>query len=261
MFVQVRSILSDTQNTSAAARVWLDLIVPRLSELVHSYNRHERMGGVFAIDHLLEIEHDDAVEMRATKFHRMYQYVKAALLFHHGDVELTSAAIKPLNRVLELGINFGDSFMEQEIPSLLLELGHENDHNRYGAVLILKAFARHMSHQFYHYVHKVLLFIWTPLRDPKAYVREAGADLLASCFDVVGERPNNKDVNFSPAKILKEAVQGLRSTAVDNIHGSLLAYRMILLHSSSVRTYSFKQILPHSHSTFYVPAVCQRLLC
>lgn len=214
------------------------------------------MGGILAIDRLIDIEHDDAIEARATKYYRLYQYVKAALLFST-DVDLTSAATKTLNRVLELGGNFGDAFMPQEIPRLLEQLRNERDHNRYGSVLILKAFARHFSHQFSSYVLDVLGFIWVPLKDSRAYVREAGADLLASCFDVVGGREravqattasggagvgtsaapttsNNKDLAVSPARILKEAVAGLRSTTVDVIHGSLLAYRMILLHSSSV---------------------------
>lgn len=230
----VKSILSDSQYPAAGAKVWGDYINPRLFELVHSPNLHERMGGVLAIDRLLEIEHDDAVEARATKYYRLYQYVKAALLFST-DVDLTSAATKTLNRVLELAGNFGDAFMPQEIPRLLEQLRNERDHNRYGSVLILKAFARHFSHQFSSYVIDVLGFIWIPLKDSRAYVREAGADLLASCFDVVGGRATkDPNLNVSPARILKEAVQGLRSTTVDVIHGSLLAYRMILLHSSSV---------------------------
>lgn len=191
------------------------------------------MSGVLAIDRLLEIEHDDAVETRATKYYRFYQYVKAALHFST-DVDLTGAATKTLHRVLELGGNFGDAFMQQEVPRLLEGLKNEKDYNRYGAVIILKAFARHFSHQFSAFVDVVLEWIWTPLRDPRPYIREAGADLLASCFDLVGVRPDSGQ-SVNPAKILKESINGLRSTQVDVIHGSLLAYRVILLHSASVR--------------------------
>ena len=224
--------MSDAQYPATGAKIWGDHINPRLFELVHSPNLHERMGGVLAIDRLLEIEHDDAVETRATKYYRFYQYVKSALLFST-DADLTGAATKTLNRVLELGGNFGDAFMQQEVPRLLELLRNEKDFNRYGAVLILKAFARYFGHQFSTFVDIVLEWIWTPLRDSRAYIREAGADLLASCFDVVGGRPE-QGLSVSAAKILRDSIQGLRSTQVDVIHGSLLAYRVILLHSASV---------------------------
>lgn len=130
--------MSDAQYPATGAKIWGDHINPRLFELVHSPNLHERMGGVLAIDRLLEIEHDDAVETRATKYYRFYQYVKSALLFGT-DADLTGAATKTLNRVLELGGNFGDAFMQSEVPRLLELLRNEKDFNRYGAVLILKA--------------------------------------------------------------------------------------------------------------------------
>lgn len=234
-----------------------------------------------AISSLLEIEHDDAIEARATKYFRFFQFLKSALLFST-DTELTGAAAKTLNRVLELGGNFGDAFMQQEVPRLLELLKNKDDFNRYGSVLILRAFARHFSHQFSAFVDLVLEWIWTPLRDSRSFIREAGADLLASCFDVMGGRMGtsggidgggigagmgiggvgegagggvgsslgngNLSTSMTPARILREAIAGLRSTAVDHIHGSLLAYRVILLHSASVR--SFPSRLSSLHFPF-----------
>lgn len=234
----MKVILSDAQYPATGAKIWADHINPRLFELVHSPNLHERMSGVIAIDRLLEIEHDDAVEPRATKYYRFYQYIKAALHFST-DADLTGAATKTLHRVLELGVNFGDAFMQQEVPRLLEGLKNEKDYNRYGAVIILKAFARHFSHQFTAFVDIVLEWIWAPLRDSRPYIREAGADLLASCFDLVGGRPEQgHGNNVNPAKILRESIGGLKHTQVDVIHGSLLAYRVILLHSASVSLFN-----------------------
>ncbi|KAF8309257.1 phosphatidylinositol 3-kinase [Clavulina sp. PMI_390] len=230
----IRAILTDPPYSTSAENIWKDAILPPLFQLVHSPNLHERYSGVIVIDILLEIDHEDSFETHTAKYFRFYNFVKSALHFST-DQDLTAAATKTLNKVLELGGNLGDAFLQPEVPRLLEGLRSDRDYNRYGAVTILKAFARHLSHQFAAFVDVVLEWIWTPLRDVRPYIREAGADLLASCFDVVGARQDLLAVSLNPVKILKESLSGLKSSQVDVIHGSLLAYRVILLHSSSAQ--------------------------
>jgi serine/threonine-protein kinase mTOR len=192
---------------------------------------HERLGGLVAIDRLLDIESDEAIEPRAVKHYRLYQYVKSGLQCN--DINLMITASKTLGRVLEIGGNFGDAFMPAEIPRLLESLNNDRDLSRYAAVLILRALARFSVAQFYPFVGNVLERIWIPLRDSRVVVREGAADLLASCLDIVGNRPGQSHA-VNHAKILNQAVAGFKSTSVDVVHGSLLAYRELLLHAGMV---------------------------
>lgn len=64
-------------------------------------------------------------------------------------------------------------------------------------------------------------------------VREAAAELLATCFDIVSNRERSLRVPIY-ARILQEAQAGFKAGTVDAIHGSLLAYRELLLHAGMV---------------------------
>jgi FKBP12-rapamycin complex-associated protein len=66
------------------------------------------------------------------------------------------------------------------------------------------------------------------MRDPKPNVREAAADALAACLDIVSKRESQARQQWY-LRILEEAQQGLRIGSVDCIHGSLLIYRELLL--------------------------------
>lgn len=143
-------------------------------------------------------------------------------------------ASKTLGRVLEIGGNFGDAFMPAEIPRLLEMLNNERDLSRYAAVLILRALARFSVAQFYPFVGNVLERIWIPLWDSRVVVREGAAELLASCLDIVGNRVGQSHA-VNHAKILSQAVTGFKQASVDVVHGSLLAYRELLLHAGMVR--------------------------
>jgi serine/threonine-protein kinase mTOR len=104
---------------------------------------------------------------------------------------------------------------------------HES--RRLAAVLVLKELAKSSPTPFYAYLPSVLDVIWTPLRDPKVNIREAAAECLGACLEILAHRDQVRQ-QLSP-RMLEEAQAGLRSNSVEMIHGSLLAYRELLLRS------------------------------
>ncbi|KAG8882036.1 phosphatidylinositol kinase- protein kinase tor1, partial [Tulasnella sp. 403] len=65
-------------SSEAVSKLWNDHINRRLFELIHSNNTHEQLGGITAIDSLLEVEGDETIEAKRNLF-RLYNYVKYLL--------------------------------------------------------------------------------------------------------------------------------------------------------------------------------------
>ncbi|KAG9127299.1 phosphatidylinositol kinase- protein kinase tor1 [Ceratobasidium sp. 392] len=214
-------------SSDGSARLWNQQISPRLFEIIHSNHSHERLGGVLAIDRLLEIEGDETIEAKHTLF-RLFNYVKS--LLPSPDVNVMIAASKTLGRIAEMG---GTAFADQidvEVPRALEALQSDKPEGRHAAVLILRELARHSAAHFHPHVGLVLERIWLPLRDSRVLVREGAAELLAACLEIMRSRdrqqrtPVYRDIN-------EKAAKGLMMAPVETVHGSLLAYRELFLHA------------------------------
>ncbi|KAH7327672.1 atypical/PIKK/FRAP protein kinase [Rhizoctonia solani] len=213
-------------SSDGSARLWNQQISPRLFEIIHSNHGHERLGGVLAIDRLLEIE-GELIESKPTLF-RLFNYVKS--LLPSPDVNVMIAASKTLGRIAEMG---GTAFADQidvEVPRALEALQSDKPEGRHAAVLILRELARHSAAHFHPHVQLVLERIWVPLRDTRVLVREGAAELLAACLEIMRSRdrtqrtPVYRDIN-------EKAAKGLAMAPVETVHGSLLAYRELFLHA------------------------------
>ncbi|KAG8958873.1 phosphatidylinositol kinase- protein kinase tor1 [Tulasnella sp. 419] len=215
-------------NSDSVAKLWNDHINRRLFELIHSNNSHEKLGGILAIDSLLEVEGDQTIEAKKNLF-RLYNYVK--FLLPSNDINVMIAASKTLGRIAEFGGNtFGDHFVAFEVPRALQLLQGERDPGRHAAVLILRELARHSPGHFYGFVTIVVDNIWIALRDARVIVREGASELLAACLDIVNSRERQLR---SPIynKLLNECYAGFKLGTADAIHGSLLTYRELFLHA------------------------------
>jgi serine/threonine-protein kinase mTOR len=188
---------------------------------------------VYPPDHLLDAEGEETIESRRNLF-RFYNYVKH--LLPHPDVNLMLAASKTLGQIALIGgAAFGERFMDFEVPSAIeLMQPDKQESPRYAGVLILKELARNSPNYFHSHISLVFDNILVPLRDPRVFVREGAAELLAACLEIVTQRERG---GKSPAfgKILNDASAGLKQSAPEVIHGSLLTYRELLLHSGMVR--------------------------
>ncbi|ELU37824.1 phosphatidylinositol 3-kinase tor2 [Rhizoctonia solani AG-1 IA] len=222
---RVESAVAELSN-DGSTRLWNQQISPRLFEIIHSNHSHERLGGVLAIDRLLEIE-GELIESKPTLF-RLFNYVKS--LLPSPDVNVMIAASKTLGRIAEMG---GTAFADQidvEVPRALEALQSDKPEGRHAAVLILRELARHSAAHFHPHVQLVLERIWVPLRDTRVLVREGAAELLAACLEIMRSRdrtqrtPVYRDIN-------EKAAKGLAMAPIETVHGSLLAYRELFLHA------------------------------
>jgi serine/threonine-protein kinase mTOR len=119
--------------------------------------------------------------------------------------------------------------MDFEVKRALEFLSSDrHESRRHAAVLVLRELARNSPTLFYAYVPQVLDLLWVALRDPKVVIRDSAAECLSCCLEIISQRETALRVQWY-TKILEEAQFGLRSSNADYIHGSLLAYRELLL--------------------------------
>jgi FKBP12-rapamycin complex-associated protein len=162
-------------------------------------------------------------------------------------------ASKTLGRIAQTGgIHFGESFMNLEVPAALELLSAQSEFHRYAGVLILKELARNSDVYFHAHIGTVLDAIFGPLRDSRLIVREGAAELLAACLEIVISRDRNTSSPYL-VKIYNEAQVGLKGNSPEVIHGSLLAYRELLLHAGMVRL-SIRLLISRSYVRLLVHA-------
>ncbi|BFZ53909.1 phosphatidylinositol kinase-related protein kinase tor1 [Savitreella phatthalungensis] len=195
----------------------------RIFELIHSNDICDKLGAIAAIDKLIDIDGEEG----NTKITRFANYLRIVL--PGNDVQAMSMAAKALGRLAVSGGVLTVEFVEFEIKRALEWLqGDRNENRRMAAVLMLKEFAINAPTLIYSYVSQILDLLWTALRDPKVIIRNAAADNLASCLDIILQRETSLRVQWY-VRILEEADHGLKSSSADVVHGSLLAYRALLL--------------------------------
>jgi FKBP12-rapamycin complex-associated protein len=223
--------------SDAVAKLWDDDINKRLFDLMHSQNNVDRLGGLLAIDHLLESEGEDTIGSKKYLF-RFYNYVKQLLPNH--DVNIMLAASKTLGQIAAIGgADFGERFMDLEVPAAVeLLQGDKQESPRYAGVLILKELARNSAIYFHSHISLVFDKILIPLRDSRNIVREGAAELLAACLEIVTTRERQTRTTYL-TKILQDAQLGLKMSQPEVIHGSLLTYRELLLHGDMFMRESF----------------------
>lgn len=198
--------------------------------LTHSPQVNEKLGGIAAIDSLIDMESED----NSARLYRFYQYLKPNLPCN--DAIVMIAASKALGRVCKQGAHsLGDQFIEFEVLRALDYLQSDRERNesgRYAAVLIIKEMARSVPHLFHVYVSRVLDRIWVGLRDTRVLVREGAAEALGACLQIISQREKQMGIQTYES-IYEEAEKGLKSSAVESIHGSLLAIQELLQHSKT----------------------------
>ncbi|CAO1620602.1 unnamed protein product [Sympodiomycopsis kandeliae] len=201
----------------------------RIFELTHSPNAHEKLGGIVAIESLIDLESED----NSARLYRFYQYLKPNLPCN--DAQVMIAASKALGRVSKFGgQSLGDQFIEFEVLRALdfLQAGDRNESGRYAAVLIIREMARNVPLLFHVYVQRVLERIWVALRDTRVLVREGAAEALGACLQIIAQR--EKQMGSQLCEIIyEEAERGLKGVTVESIHGSLMAVQELLQHSKN----------------------------
>lgn len=183
----------------------------------------EKIGGLLALDRLIDFDGVDA----AQKTTRFASYLRSAL--RSNDTAVLIHASRSLGRLAKPGGALTAELVESEIQSALEWLQSERQETRrFAAVLIIRDLAKGSPTLLYGFVPQIFELVWVALRDPKVLIRETAAEAVSECFHIIASRDTSvKQQWFS--RIYEESLQGLKSSNVDSIHGSLLILTELLL--------------------------------
>jgi FKBP12-rapamycin complex-associated protein len=196
----------------------------RIAQLVVTGNdANEKIGGLLALDRLIDFDGVDA----AQKTTRFASYLRSALRSNDNAVLIYAA--RSLGRLAKPGGALTAELVESEIQSALEWLQSERQESRrFAAVLVIRELAKGSPTLLYGFVPQIFELIWVALRDPKVLIRETSAEAVSECFEIIAARDAQVRQQWF-ARIYEESLQGLRSSNVDWIHGSLLILKELLL--------------------------------
>ncbi|KAL2372816.1 hypothetical protein RJ035_003649 [Blastomyces gilchristii] len=203
---------------------YYNVVSQRIAQLVVTGNdANEKIGGLLALDRLIDFDGVDA----AQKTTRFASYLRSALRSNDNAVLIYAA--RSLGRLAKPGGALTAELVESEIQSALEWLQSERQESRrFAAVLVIRELANGSPTLLYGFVPQIFELIWVALRDPKVLIRETSAEAVSECFEILAAR----DVQVRQqwfGRIYEESLQGLRSSNVDWIHGSLLTLKELLL--------------------------------
>eukprot|EP01135_Chromosphaera_perkinsii_P003113 Nk52_evm2s236 gene=Nk52_evmTU2s236 len=188
-----------------------------LMNLVHSSDVSEKLGGIMAIDELIDIEG----ESNATKISRFANYLRIVL--PGGDPQVMTSAAKALGHLALAGGTLTADFVEFEVKRSLEWLqGERNESRRHASVLVLRELAANAPTLFYGHVPQFFESIFSAVRDPKLIIREGSVRALRAVLYLTSQRESRTRAQWY-AKLYEEALKGMKSSKDDAIHGSLLA--------------------------------------
>jgi FKBP12-rapamycin complex-associated protein len=191
--------------------------------VVHGNDTNERIGGIWALDSLIDFKGDDAGQ----KTTRFASYLRAVM--RGNDTAAMISAARALGRLASPGGTITAELVEAEVKTALEHLQTERQENRrFAAALTLKELARSSPTLLFGWVPQILEVIWIALRDPKIMIREAGSDAVSACIEIMSTRDSDVRQKWL-TYIYKEALKGAQHTNTEVIHGSLLALEQLLL--------------------------------
>ena len=194
----------------------------RIFELIRSVDTSEKLGGILAIDALIDL---DSGEENTTKVTRFANYLR--MLLPGTEPQISVLAAKSLGHLATLSSTVTSEFVDFEMKRALEWLqasGDRNEARRHSAVLVLAELTKNAPTLIFVFVPQILDLIWLPLRDSKVSVREGAAEALRACLNLAHVRETNSRRQWS-RKIFDEIQSGLKTNNSDDIHGSLLALR------------------------------------
>ncbi|KAK3724196.1 phosphatidylinositol kinase-related protein kinase tor1 [Vermiconidia calcicola] len=203
-------------------KYYSDINTRMVTLIINGADTHERTGGLYALNALIDFRGDDA----AQKVSRFNNLIKRTL--EGSDNTAMVVAARCLGKLATPGGALTAELVEAEVKHALEWLTSErNENRRFAAVLILKELARHSSTLLYPYIPGILVSIWEGLRDVKVLIRETAAETVRECFKILSARDPGQRQNCL-SRMFEAAQDGFRRNTVECIHGSLLAYKELL---------------------------------
>ena len=209
--------------TAEFSRYYSDVHTRMFTLIVSGVDTHERTGGLYALNALIDFKGDDAGR-QVTMFSN---YIKMTL--EGNDTSAMVVAAKCLGRMATPRGALTAELVDAEVKHALEWLTSErNENRRFAAVLILRELARNSSTLLYPYIPGILASVWEGLRDQKVVIRETAAETVSQCFKILSARdPGQRSACLT--RMFDGAQEGFRRGTVECVHGSLLAYKELLV--------------------------------
>ncbi|KAF4546613.1 Phosphatidylinositol 3-kinase tor2 protein [Lasiodiplodia theobromae] len=202
---------------------YYDRVCNRINALVVQGNEtNERLGGIQALDQLIDFKGDDAGQ----KTTRFASYLRA--ISQGNDNAAIDAASHALGRLAKPGGTLTAELVEAEVKSALEWLQMDRQENRrFAAVSNLRELAKNSPTLMYQWVPQIFEVIWYALRDPKVRIRQAAAEAISSCLEIISARDQQMRNHFF-GKVYDQVLTGFTVNTVESIHGAILAMKELL---------------------------------
>ncbi|KAL7686574.1 putative serine/threonine-protein kinase ATM [Plasmopara halstedii] len=206
---------------------WVTDISARLMLLCNSNENADRMGGIAAMDELVELfiaeRNDQTIIEFAHSLTKVFEKIPSA------DPPMLRVAAKALGHIVSTGGTSLIEFVEDYHVKPALEwLKNETFHvRRHAAVMILKELSINAPSTSFRYMEKYFDFIWSAFWDSKLVVRVSASESLQSCFMLIQQRESNRKASWYN-RALDEAESAFKRSSSDSTHGALLILNELL---------------------------------
>ena len=192
----------------------------RISFLVLSCtDTHERIGGIYALNSLIDFKGDDAGQ-KTTRFASSLRNV-----LRGADPLVMDVAARALGRLAKPGGTLTAELVEAEVKAALEWLQLERSENRrFAAVAVLRELAKNSPTLMYQWIPEIFEVIWVALRDAKVIVRESAAEAISACFEIISQRDPQMRMGWF-GRVYDEILKGFSLNTNEAIHGSLLTMK------------------------------------
>ena len=209
----------------------------RVFELVSSSDPNHTVGGILAIDELIDVpsEKNEKIIRFANYLRMVFSSSKRGTNSGNNsggasDSETLRLASSALGHLARSGGSLTVDFVEFEVTRALEWLQSDRFENRrLAAVLVLKELAENAPTLFYVHVHTFFTHIWAALRDPDVEIRVCATNALSACLHLIMDRESRLRIRWY-YNIYETAQEALRSgnSSADSVHGSILAIGQLL---------------------------------
>jgi len=192
----------------------------RIGDLVQSMVEADRLGGIEAIEELIEVDSEE----RSSNLPRFANYLRVAI--GSSEPVTINAATLALGHLARVGGALVSDAVEFEIRRSLDWLNLEKtEFKRIAALQVIQQLAAASPTLFHAHIGGFFEVVWSALRDQHQTVREAGTGALRAVLGAIASREGRAKLLD---KLYVEAQRSLKSTP-EAVHGGLLALNEMMI--------------------------------
>ncbi|KAJ0392374.1 hypothetical protein P43SY_011878 [Pythium insidiosum] len=220
---------------------WVGEISAKLMELCNSADTLERMGGIAAMDELVELfiaeRNDQTIIEFAHSLTKVFEKIPAA------DSATLRVASKALGHIVSTGGTSLIEFVEDYHVKPALEwLANDTYHvRRHAAVMILKELSVNAPSTSFRYIDRYFDIIWSAFWDARVVVRVSASESLQTCISLIQQREYSRR-SLLYKKAYDEAMRSLQRGTSDAAHGALLIINELLRNTGDFMHHHYNDV-------------------